>query len=41
MRIADYFIEKDGGSLLESYIEQVDSNEIVSDQRVNTLTDDI
>ena len=41
MRIADYFIEKEGGSLLESYIEQLDSNETVSDQRVNTLTDDI
>tara|TARA_R110002012_G_scaffold74735_1_gene189376 strand:+ start:1950 stop:2513 length:564 start_codon:yes stop_codon:yes gene_type:complete len=41
MRIADYFIEKDGGSLLESYVEQLDSNETVSDQRVNTLTDDI
>jgi len=41
MRIADYFIEKDGGSLLENYIEQLDSTETVSDQRVNTLTDDI
>ena len=41
MRIADYFIEKDGGSLLESYVEQLDDNETVSDQRVNTLTDDI
>lgn len=41
MRIADYFIEKDGGSLLENYIEQLDSNETTSDQRVNTLTDDI
>jgi len=41
MRIADYFIEKDGGSLLESYIEQLENNETVSDQRVNTLTDDI
>lgn len=41
MRIADYFIEKDGGSLLESYIEQLDDNDTVSDQRINTLTDDI
>lgn len=41
MRIADYFIEKDGGSLLESFIEQLGDNETVSDQRLNTLTDDI
>ena len=41
MRIADYFIEKDGGSLLENYIEQLDNDETTSDQRVNMLTDDI
>ena len=41
MRIADYFIEKDGGSLLEGYIEQLDNNETSSDERVNILTDDI
>ena len=41
MGIADYFIEKDGGSLLEGYIEQLDNNETSSDERVNILTDDI
>tara|TARA_Y100000310_G_scaffold245879_1_gene250920 strand:+ start:3485 stop:4048 length:564 start_codon:yes stop_codon:yes gene_type:complete len=41
MRIADYFIEKDGGSLLESYVEQLSNNETSSDERVNILTDDI
>jgi len=41
MRIADYFIEKDGGSLLESYVEQLNNNETSSDERVNILTDDI
>lgn len=44
MKMADYFIEKDGGSMLEAYVERIreEGNPAVGyDQRINNLTDDI
>ena len=41
MKMADYFISKDGMSMLESYIEQLEGSVSDFDTNTNNMTEDV